>query len=71
MNMNQNLLQTVAGPMRPHTVMSGSLMFTITPGALITMEDGCGIRSADGPGSPMQAGDGASAITEGGTGGLV
>jgi len=46
-------------------------MFITTPGGLITMEDGCGIRFAVGPGYPMRAGDGASAITAGGTGGSV
>jgi hypothetical protein len=71
MNMNQNLPPTVVGCMRPLMVMSGFLMFTTTPGGLITMEDGCGIQSAVGPGYPMQAGDGASAITAGGTGGSV
>ena len=48
--------------------MSGFLMSTITPGAPITMEDGCGIQSVAGHGFLTQAGDGASAITADGTG---
>jgi hypothetical protein len=71
MNMNQSLTLTVVGFMRGLTVMSGFLMFTTTPGGLITMDDGYGIPFAVGPGSPMQAGGGASAIMAGGTGGSV
>jgi len=69
MSMNQNLQQTVVGFMRALTAMSGFLMFTTTPGGLITMDDGYGIQSVVGPGFPMQVGGGVSAITAGGTGG--
>jgi hypothetical protein len=51
--------------------MSGSPMSTTTPGGLITMADGCGIRFAAGHGFPMRVGDGASAIMAGGIGASV